>query len=278
MASINLVTGYTGTAHIKSEEDALLNRFLLGQNNAVINLTDTFNANSAVIDCDAIVNGRLMRTDGDVTLEFTTPSSGYYRYDGIYLVYKKLTSGIESAELVYCEGAENVAQAAAEAAIGTPTIGSDVDSYALLQLFTVAWDNAQTKTVTGNATKYPTKTPFILRDLEYQGHADVTIFADTIPLADGIKLHTLNWQDSNYKSMPWDTILYWAVIPPDGKTILGANGQALVGSSTGFPMFITNYQFGTGALSLFVRTDDFQGKPEDLSSLRISAMIITQDA
>ena len=45
MASINLVTGYTGEAHVRSEDDALLNSFLAGQDNAVINLESEFKDN-----------------------------------------------------------------------------------------------------------------------------------------------------------------------------------------------------------------------------------------
>lgn len=150
MASINLVTGYTGEAHIKSEDDALLNSFLAGQDNSVINLDGDFNDTDCDISCDALVGGRLTRTDGAVNLTFTKPSSGYYRYDGIYIVYKKVTSGIESAELVYCEGTENASQEGAEQNIGQPTIGADVVASSVLQLYTVAWDNAQTKTVTAS--------------------------------------------------------------------------------------------------------------------------------
>jgi len=143
---INLVTGYTGEAHIKSEDDALLNSFLAGQDNAVINLESEFNDTDCDISCDALVNGRLTRTDEAVNLTFTKPSSGYYRYDGIYIVYKKATSGIESAELVYCEGTENASQEGAEQNIGQPTTGADVVASSVLQLYVVAWDNAQSKT------------------------------------------------------------------------------------------------------------------------------------
>lgn len=151
MADINLVTGYTGEAHIKSEDDALLNSFLAGQDNSVINLESEFNDTDCDISADALVGGRLARTGGDVNLTFTKPSSGYYRYDAIYIVYKKVTSGIESAELVYCEGTENASQEGAEQNIGQPTIGADVVDYSVIQLYTVAWDNAQTKTVTKTA-------------------------------------------------------------------------------------------------------------------------------
>lgn len=145
---INLVTGYTGEAHIKSEDDALLNSFLAGQDNSVINLESEFNDTDCDISCDALVGGRLTRTDEAVNLTFTKPSSGYYRYDGVYIVYKKVTSGIESAELVYCEGTENASQATAEQNIGQPTISADVVASSVLQLYTVVWGNAQTKTVT----------------------------------------------------------------------------------------------------------------------------------
>lgn len=151
MAQINLVTGYTGEAHIKSEEDALLNRFLAGQDDSLIDIESTFNDTDCDIDVSALVNGRLVKTDEAETLTFTKPSSGYYRKDGIYLVYTKVTSGIESAELVYCEGTQNATKSAAT--IGEPTIGSDVVASSTLLLYTITWDNAQTKTVTQNLSE-----------------------------------------------------------------------------------------------------------------------------
>lgn len=180
MADINLVTGYTGEAHIKSEDDALLNRFVIG-NNAVINITSVFNDVDCDIDCDCVVSGRLMRTGGDVNLTFTKPSSGYYRYDAIYIVYKKVTSGIESAELVYCEGTENASQEGAEQNIGQPTIGADVVDYAMAQLYTIAWNNAQTKTVTQIAQTRNTSKYFDYSDIDdtakdYLSDASVTVF------------------------------------------------------------------------------------------------------
>lgn len=252
MATINLVTGYTGTAHVKSEEDALLNRFLLGQNNAVINLTDTFNANSAVIDCDAIVDGRLMRTDGDVTLEFTTPSSGYYRYDGIYLVYKKLTTGVESAELVYCEGTENVAQAAAQSNIGTPTIGSDVDSYSLLQLFTVAWDNTQQKTVTQNNEIMPEIYNFTVSNPYGDTTRTLTVPARVIPICQGVKLYVVNFEKVSFP-LTVDAVNLFDFPSPNSAAFIGGSGIALAYSSSGnASTYYSAYEIGLETAMLAV--------------------------
>lgn len=148
MANINLVTGYTGEAHIKSEEDALLNSFLSGQNYSLIDIDSTFNDTDCDVEFSALVSGRLMKTDESVNLTFTKPSSGYYRKDGIYAVYKKVTDGTESAELVYCEGTQNATESSTT--IGEPIFGGDVTAHNSLLLYTITWDNAQTKTVTQN--------------------------------------------------------------------------------------------------------------------------------
>lgn len=152
MAQINLVTGYTGEAHIKSEDDALLNRFLLGQSSSVIALNSTFNDTNCTITCSAIVNGRLAKTDSTVTLSFTKPSSGYYRYDGIYIVYKKATNGIESAQLVYCEGTQSTNQSTAITNEGTPEPGTPIPAdFTYIQLYEIEWNTSQQKNVIKNS-------------------------------------------------------------------------------------------------------------------------------
>lgn len=147
MAQINLVTGYTGEAHIKSEEDALLNRFLSGMTDSVIDLEETHNSGGITVECGALVNGRLVKTDEAVTLPFTTPDSGKYRYDTVYLTYEKATSGIESANLVYCEGEASATKSTAQSGIGTPTEPSGATDWATLKLYTIEWSNSQTYTV-----------------------------------------------------------------------------------------------------------------------------------
>lgn len=152
MATINLVTGYTGEAHIKSEEDALLNRYFSGQEATtelyIIDASSTFDETDCDIDCDVLLGGRLIRTDGAVNLTFTKPSSGYYRYDNIYVMYKKHSTGIEEAELIYCEGTESQSQATAEENAGTPPSPSaDIVTYEGASLCLISWDNAQHKTV-----------------------------------------------------------------------------------------------------------------------------------
>lgn len=189
MANINLVTGYTGNAHIKSEEDALLNRFLLGQTSALIELTNTFNDTDCDIDCDCILDGRLIRTDGDVNLTFTKPSSGYYRNDGIYIAYTKDLGGVEGARLLYCEGTQNASQATAEANAGTPTFEADIVDSAILQLFSIAWNNEQTKEVTQTISTAPFVETLTLLDLSSNPH---TVQGYALTLAPGVKLHIVN--------------------------------------------------------------------------------------
>ena len=105
MAQINIVTGYTGEAHVKSEEDALLNRFLLGQNKAILSANENHTSNSITVSCDAIVDGRLIRTDSSQTFSIVPPGSGYFRNDIIVICYcKNNATGIESAYLDYIEG------------------------------------------------------------------------------------------------------------------------------------------------------------------------------
>lgn len=149
--AVNLVTGYTGQAHIKSEDDAMLNQFFSGGIDYAINLTHsvttTFN-----IECDVINSGRFIRSGGQISLDFTTPASGFYRYDGVYAVYEKNQQGIESAEIIYCEGEQSASNLVAQMNIGQPQLGVDIPadtvSAEICKIYEIAWNNEQAKTIT----------------------------------------------------------------------------------------------------------------------------------
>lgn len=269
MASINLVTGYTGTAHVKSEEDALLNRFLLGQNNAVISDDWSYNLTTRHFDinCDAVVNGRLVRTDGNITLEFTMPSSGYYRYDGIYIVYKKLTTGVESAELVYCEGTKNTTKATAESNIGTPTIGADVASYSTMQLFRVEWNTSQTPTAYEIYLPLPATETLHLTGID--GGFD--FLAKTIPIAAGVKLYIINKAETYF--LNWDSGNSATINAPTGYSFIGGTAQLLVGNGANPLLFLPNkYQITSSAATASVSLDGYTG--ETPNKFKLDAILI----
>lgn len=237
MATINLVTGYTGEAHVKSEEDALLNRYLLGQSSCVINLTNTFGDTDCDVNCDCVLGGRLIRTDGSVNLTFTKPSSGYYRYDGIYIVYKKATNGVESAELVYCEGTESPNQSTAIANEGTPEPGTPIPAdFTYIQLYEIEWNTTQQKNVIKNsAYDIPKLNGGLTARVDGYGEAGVDIGYPTyyeFPLIGGFKLCAGTFQPTNVtKAIDPNTSYEVSFRKSDGSTMgnIIARGMQVTG-------------------------------------------------
>ena len=169
MAQINLVTGYTGEAHVKSEDDAILTRFLLGQSSAVLNASESHTTTAFnVTGLNAIVNGRLARIDEPVSFTMTPPASGSARTDAVYLVYSKNINGIETAYLDYVKG-DNTLQYSPPAA---PSHGGVTESNLLV--YEIVWTDSQTiKEVTQPPTA-PAQVPlFNLDSVKYS--AEVTL-------------------------------------------------------------------------------------------------------
>lgn len=142
--NINLVTGYTGTAHVRSEDDALLNAFLAKQDNSVINLEEIHTSSAIDVNADVLVKGRLIRTDGNIELTIPTQPSGYYAFDTIYICYQKNTSGIESAYLEYCSGTPSTNEETARNSKGEPTQPASTSGWEKFKLYDVAWATNQT--------------------------------------------------------------------------------------------------------------------------------------
>ena len=169
MAQINLVTGYTGEAHVKSEDDAILTRFLLGTSSAVLTASESHTTTAFnVTGFSGIINGRLARIDEPVSFAMTPPASGRARTDAVYIVYSKNNNGIETAYLDYVKG-DSTWQYSPPAA---PSHGGVTESNLLV--YEIVWTSAQTiKEVTQPPTA-PAQVPlFNLDSVKYL--AEVTL-------------------------------------------------------------------------------------------------------
>lgn len=235
--AVNLVTGYTGQAHIKSEDDAMLNQFFSGGIDYAINLTHsvttTFN-----IECDVINRGRFIRSGGQISLDFTTPASGFYRYDGVYAVYEKNQQGIESAEIIYCEGEQSSSNIAAQMNIGHPQLGVDIPadtvSAEICKIYEIAWNNEQAKTIT--------------QSLPVRGDIDFVELAATADRVERYVLfnsgeHTVTWAGAGYITnskkgirftMPLGKFIALdrQMIPSSLRVTLRQNGSYILGDGT----------------------------------------------
>lgn len=155
MAQINLVTGYTGEAHVKSEDDALLTRFLLGTNNAVLRASETHTTTAFNVSaCDAIINGRLVRIDEPISFSMTPPSSGSIRTDAVYVVYSKDNNGVETAYLDYVTGTSSSFPYTPAPA---PSHGGVTESS--FRIYQIQWSNNQTITEVTVPPSAPLKVP-----------------------------------------------------------------------------------------------------------------------
>lgn len=116
MANMNLVTGYTGQAHVTAADDGALNAALVGTWQCVMPIGNMLQAsvitnNSVrVQDGDALMQGRHIRIEPGSYVDLTIENGtiGYYRNDLIVIRYEKESStGIESANLVVIKGTPN---------------------------------------------------------------------------------------------------------------------------------------------------------------------------
>lgn len=181
--NINLITGYTGEAHVRSEDDALIHQFLLGQEDAIINLSRSISGNTIGVSCDVLINGRLARTMGEHNLTMIPPASGYYRTDTITANYIKDTeTGLESATLSHNPGEPRTTQAYDASQVGYPT---DVNEYTTI--YWVNWLNDQTFYLTTSNTNDIAKERTV--NIQKLGGGNVgTASMVSIPLVGGLKL------------------------------------------------------------------------------------------
>lgn len=113
---MNIVTGYTGTPHVTSNEAQALNQGIFGSDNYVLNIGNKFSAtlvdaNTITIeDGEGVMQGVQFRIapgdTEDVNIESGT--SGYNRIDLICARYtKNASTGAEAVNLVVIQGTPN---------------------------------------------------------------------------------------------------------------------------------------------------------------------------
>lgn len=142
--SINLVTGYSGKAHISSVDHGALNTMIFGDDSFVlpfgnqfvasVGQKNTVQADIHIADGDMMMQGRHIRIASGYseTVTIPMPKQGFYRDDLIVIRYTKdATSGIESCEIAVLEGEED------ESRLGRPsyTTGDLTDGSCLLHEF-----------------------------------------------------------------------------------------------------------------------------------------------
>lgn len=110
---MKIVTGYTGTPHITSNDDQAKNQAIFGSGNSILNIGQTFalTINSAtsvtIADGDGVMQGVHFRIEpGETeTLTLTPGTPGYNRIDLVCARYTKdAVSGVEAVNLVVIEG------------------------------------------------------------------------------------------------------------------------------------------------------------------------------
>ena len=191
MAQINIVTGYTGEAHVKSEEDAALNAFLMGDGVATLSVTEEHTNDSISITLEALIAGRFVKTDTTQTFPLTPPSSGYKRADAIFVAYCKTLEGIESAHLIYEVGTP--------VSTGTPIPPTDptTPSGTTMQmnylLYEIIWSNSQEiSSIVGASETIPYTDRLDIYRVYNAGQSDSTnvgsITANRFPLNGGKSL------------------------------------------------------------------------------------------
>lgn len=120
MANMNLVTGYTGQAHVTAADDGALNAALVGSGQYVLPTGNMLaasvvtNNSVRVMDGDALMQGRHIRIEPGTYVDLTIENGavGYYRNDLIVIRYAKESStGVETANLTVIKGTPNTEQA-----------------------------------------------------------------------------------------------------------------------------------------------------------------------
>lgn len=116
MATMNLVTGYTGQAHVTAADDGALNAALVGSGQYVLPSGNKLSASAVtnntirVMDGDALMQGRHIRIEPGTSVDLTIENGavGYYRNDLIVIRYaKEASTGVESATLTVIKGTAN---------------------------------------------------------------------------------------------------------------------------------------------------------------------------
>lgn len=110
---MKIVTGYTGTPHISSNDDQARNQGIFGTGNYVLNVGNKLNAtltNATTVtlsDGDGVIQGVHFRIEPGMTeaVSISPGTTGYNRIDLICARYtKEVSTGIEDVSLVVIEG------------------------------------------------------------------------------------------------------------------------------------------------------------------------------
>lgn len=148
-ASLNLVTGYRGQAHITSDDVAALNQAIFGDGAGVFDVGSVFAytmtdaSTFQIADGEAIIQGRHVRLAEGETAEvpLTTPETGYNRKDYIILQYAKDDSGAESVNLVLLEGTSTTGTAVLPTLTQEDT--AQFGSLYQFPLYSISWSGAE---------------------------------------------------------------------------------------------------------------------------------------
>lgn len=126
--SVKIVTGYTGSAHITSNDEQARNQGIFGRGNIILDVgngltvTNTSGITLTVADGDGVMSGVHYRvTPGSVeTLTVTPPAAGYTRIDAVIAKYERSQdTNEESVEIILRQGT---------ATTGTPAKPSHVEN------------------------------------------------------------------------------------------------------------------------------------------------------
>lgn len=135
MANMHLVTGFAGREHITSIDQGLLNSYIFGDLEVVMERGNQFEASIIsnniirVKDGDLLMQGRFARLNDDsyVDLTIDNGTQGYYRNDLIVARYlKDAITAVETVDLVVIKG-ENAASSPVDPAYVTGDIKSGKD-------------------------------------------------------------------------------------------------------------------------------------------------------
>lgn len=126
--SVKIVTGYTGSAHITSNDEQARNQGIFGRGNIILDVgsgltvTNTSGMTLTVADGDGVMSGVHYRvTPGSVeTLTVTPPAAGYTRIDAVIAKYtRSQDTNEESVGIILRQGT---------ATTGTPAKPSHVEN------------------------------------------------------------------------------------------------------------------------------------------------------
>ena len=135
---MKIVTGYTGTPHISSNDNQAFNQGVFGNGNCVLNVGERFdatlsNATTVVIsDGDGVMQGVHFRIEPGTTeiVTISTGTNGYNRIDLICAKYSKnANTRIEDVQLVVIEGTPSTGVPTEPTYIQGNILEGDVDAF-----------------------------------------------------------------------------------------------------------------------------------------------------